>query len=385
MDMQKPPQLQATKHLADFVYDKDAPNGLLILYYAGHGWAETTSTGHISLSGRLVDAPNERDMSIEWTQVEHTLGKTMSDVLVIFDCCHAGLLCRPAFRGRRRSFYYVAACKEDQRTRSSGEKSFTAAMIWALKELAHGPSFTVTNLVSKLMKHKTFPRHEQEAVVYPSRFGPAHEIWIAPATKKETERTPSTHDGVPGDIHKDIQPTANILDLRFHFAEHARPEHIEETARALKELLDKRDSRLYFHRITFIDHTSYVEWPARHWLKRFRKRRVVKEGAVSQELPSVLISSEDSATNFNWRLRQLSISQTSVSMTGSATSKMALASSTSDTNSREKEPMHIKSSVASHGKLVELNREFSLVVGCVVLLSICGGGIIVLAWASSNA
>lgn len=33
----KSAQVQANKHLADFVYDHDGANTLLIIYYAGHG------------------------------------------------------------------------------------------------------------------------------------------------------------------------------------------------------------------------------------------------------------------------------------------------------------------------------------------------------------
>jgi hypothetical protein len=34
-----PPQAEMNKHLADFVYENDAKNTLLIVYYAGHGWS----------------------------------------------------------------------------------------------------------------------------------------------------------------------------------------------------------------------------------------------------------------------------------------------------------------------------------------------------------
>jgi len=38
------------KHLADFVYDKDADNTLLIVYYAGHG-VPGNAPGKLRLAG----------------------------------------------------------------------------------------------------------------------------------------------------------------------------------------------------------------------------------------------------------------------------------------------------------------------------------------------
>lgn len=277
MDMAKHPQLQATKHVTDFVYDNDTPKGLLIVYYAGHGWAENNSVGRISLSGKFPDNAHERDESIEWNEVEHSLSKATSDVLVIFDCCHAGLLCRPAFRGHRRSFYYVAACKGDQVTRSSGKRSFTKAMIWALEELAGNPRFTVTKLISTLMKYEHFPRDHQEPVIYPSRFGPGdHEIWIIPTPRDRAKgATAPVQDHSPN-----IPTTTDILDLRFHFTDHATSSHIHDTAVVLKDLLNS-NKHLYFHRISFVDHSSFVEGLARRWLQTTRKKKLhAKDGAT---------------------------------------------------------------------------------------------------------
>lgn len=285
MHMRRHPQVQAMKHVVDFLHKHDSiePRTLLIVYYAGHGGADRTSTGRISLSGCHPDNDAQRDRSIAWTEVETTLAKAESDVVVIFDCCHAGLLCRPARRGPSRSFHYVAACKADQTTRASGEKSFTAAMIWALKDLADSPGFTVTRLVEKLMQHEPFPREEQEAVIYTSRFGPGRDIWIAPTPeKRDPDPASLTVDARPSSAREDLLPTADILDLRFHFAQHATVAHITETARMMKDFLDTKQS-LHFHHISFIDHTSFVKWGAEHWLGVYRKGKVAREGATPVE------------------------------------------------------------------------------------------------------
>lgn len=283
-------QLQATQHLVNFVCENDGPKGLLIVYYAGHGWAEPQSDGHLQLAGRFPDRAGEKDRSIDWTKVEHTLEKTESDVLVVFDCCHAGLLCRPASRGPRRSFYYVAACKADQITQSSGDGSFTTAMVWALTEMASRSGFTVTKLIQKLMEYKSFPRGDQQAVIYPSRFGPGdREIWIAPNRPQETESTSPTLDSPSDSGRGDKMPTADILDLRFHFKERATASEIEHTAMALRDILDS-ERFLHFHHISFIDHTSFVEWSAKHWLAMVTRRKSLA-GTGSSKQRATLVRS----------------------------------------------------------------------------------------------
>lgn len=171
------PQRQAFKHLSNFVDTHDNPQTLLVVYYAGHGYQSLTGPGHLALSGKPIY--HEDTMvaaSIEWHEVERTLVATLSDVLVIFDCCRAGLLCKSAQDGLEnndRIFQCLGACESDQRTRSSGDRSFTTAMIWALKELAKESSFPVTKLVKKIEAHVGFPHNDQRPVLFGGRFAPA--------------------------------------------------------------------------------------------------------------------------------------------------------------------------------------------------------------------
>lgn len=171
------PQSQAFKHLSNFVDAHDHPQTLLVVYYAGHGYESLTRPGCLTLSGKpIYDQDAMIAASIEWHEVERTLVATSSDVLVIFDCCCAGLLCRSAQEGLENSnriFQCLGACESRQQTRSSGERSFTTAMIWALKELAKGSSFPVTKLVKKIEAHARFPHNDQRPVLFGGRFAPA--------------------------------------------------------------------------------------------------------------------------------------------------------------------------------------------------------------------
>jgi hypothetical protein len=173
------PQAQAFKHLSNFVHLNDASRTLLIVYYAGHGCEYPRGTGRIVLSGKSYYYDEDKlKNSFEWHEVERTLTRTASDVLVVFDCCFAGLLCKSAQEGlssNARIFQFLGACESEQQTKSSGDSSFTAAITWALRRLAGESSFPVTKLVKEIESHETFPHDRQRPVLFSGRFHPASE------------------------------------------------------------------------------------------------------------------------------------------------------------------------------------------------------------------
>lgn len=264
------PQIQAMKHVVDFVYEADQAGRLLVIYYAGHGRAG--DHGQLMLAGSLA-----QKASIDWTCVEITLEKTEADVLVIFDCCCAGLLFRQptTFEGQhqKRKFLYVAACRAEQRTLSAGPASFTSAMIWALERLAVDESgFTVRRLVRTLMSYEHFPRDTQEAVVFESRFSAVDgDIWLAPSLGKGNDFGRLVKENSAQET-RETHATVGVLDLRFHFAEPVTWAVVEDTALALKNFL-RTEKGLRCHRVSFLRHKSCVEGPARHWLGLIRKKK----------------------------------------------------------------------------------------------------------------
>lgn len=185
MDLKTHPQVQAAKHVADLVFERDDSEHLSIIYYSGHGFVSNKS--RLLMHGTRQTDDNARQMCIDWTEVETSLGKARADVLVILDCCYAGVL-QPAkkqpIHSARRKFQYIAACRADQVTTSAGKYSFSRAIIAAFESLAEKPGFTTSELVRTLTAREHFPRNEQEALVFDGRFGPADEdIWIAPSTE----------------------------------------------------------------------------------------------------------------------------------------------------------------------------------------------------------
>lgn len=90
--------------MVNFVCDEDGPGKLLIVYYAGYGWVKDNSNEPMSLSSIALEVPHEKDLGIQWVKIEQTLSERNSNVLLIFDCSHAGQLCVPASSDRHRSF-----------------------------------------------------------------------------------------------------------------------------------------------------------------------------------------------------------------------------------------------------------------------------------------
>ena len=252
-------------------------------------------------------------------------------------------------------------------------------MIWAFQRLAHSPGFTVATLISTLMEHEKFPRDQQEAVVYPGLSGQgAQGIWIAPTQKKRIQATSSSeHERFPGGEHEDAKPTADILDLRFHFSSHATANHIEETARVLKDFLETRQI-VKFHRISFIDHTSYVGWTAGRWPNSYRRSKSARTGAAHVEHHFALKSHNAATASFESRLLQLPELKTSDSMSGHAESTTAVAPPSDTFLTWENETMDEKTSLAIHQSPNPANMAHRLISSCVSLLSFVGGGWIVL-------
>jgi hypothetical protein len=148
-----------------------------------------------------------RGMAIDWTAVDFELEKATADMLVILNCCYAGVSSQPrhSLRGTQRKFQYIVACEADQKTRSAGSDSFTPAIIWVPKRLLNEPVFTTRQLVRKLRACEGFRHNEQVLFVFRGRFGSMGEdIRISPTTGK-------TLEAMPGE-----QPTTDTLRLRPH-------------------------------------------------------------------------------------------------------------------------------------------------------------------------
>ncbi|KAK8108540.1 hypothetical protein PG984_014341 [Apiospora sp. TS-2023a] len=190
-DAAKSPQAQVNHYLAQFVYENDSKDTMLIIYYAGHG-RPGNSRGNLRLtpSISLPTDTNGELHEIVWESAETNIRDTKADVLVIFDCCHAGELER-SVRGhwKHRAFEYLAATSAKSTTRKPGPKSFTRALIWSLNHLAEKrPFFSTTELLRTIHNEAPhFPR-KQCPRLSEGQLPAKRKIMIAPLTSEAKTR-----------------------------------------------------------------------------------------------------------------------------------------------------------------------------------------------------
>jgi Caspase domain len=256
---EKRAQAQIQKHLADFIFEHDSIGVLLIIYYAGHGWAPRGSPKEFYLLGyryfpfhrlfiltggsktdQQAQKENERNR-VAWVTAESLLENTEADVLVIFDCCQAGQLC--TYRAPVR-FEYLGACAAHQNTPAPGEASFTSALIWALGELRTKDSFPVSELHQKIKQAPRFPKMQDPALAHRFYPSPDH-IVLAPMNPSVL----SVDDMKSQSESFNYRPK-EFLDLRLHFPVPLSDEVIIQTAKALSLLIT--DQRMQADCVSFI-------------------------------------------------------------------------------------------------------------------------------------
>ncbi|KAK8076643.1 hypothetical protein PG994_003915 [Apiospora phragmitis] len=208
-------QAQVNHYLAKFVYENDNTNTMFIIYYAGHG-RPGNDRGKLKLtaSSSHRGESNTDFHEVVWNSAESNIRNTSADVLVIFDCCHAGELARMV-RGNR-AFEYLAATSANSTTRKPGPQSFTSALIWSLGHLLekHIP-FSTTELV-RIIDNDAPDFPEEQSPRLAEGPNPTHrKIMIAPLTKesiKIAEEAPKTDD--KEDLSEERR---RDLHLRFTF------------------------------------------------------------------------------------------------------------------------------------------------------------------------
>ncbi|KAF7898925.1 uncharacterized protein EAF01_008138 [Botrytis porri] len=234
------PQAQINLYLAEFVHNHDDQNTLLIVYYAGHGKLSDDGDG-LALTPSTTQPDEENELhEIVWSSAEHNIQNTQSDVLVIFDCCNAGEMDR-SVRGSdftRRAFEYMAATSQNSTTRKPGPKSFTAALIWALKELVRfkpGKRFSTQELIRKIYRAPNFPDTQAPRLTERGPIGSLRKIVLVPLNQQ-------SKPGVRGDNSTGhIDEIKETLNLRFVFNGGITNKIVRELAKDLSNLISGGD------------------------------------------------------------------------------------------------------------------------------------------------
>jgi hypothetical protein len=212
---------------------------------------------------------------IVWNSAENNIKQTKSDVLVIFDCCHAGELEKNIRSGfKRRAFEYLAATSANSTTRKPGKHSFTTALIWALKDLVTtAKSFTTQELLTSIL-HKA-PDFPQEQSPRLSERGSSclRRIVLAPLSEDLIIETPETKP------QEEEEGARTDLSLRFVFNKHITQNMVKDLALELRRLIyvdDFKATTILWEGINSSNSTGYedsiLHFYAHRWLRHIRKK-----------------------------------------------------------------------------------------------------------------
>ncbi|OJJ35027.1 hypothetical protein ASPWEDRAFT_183145 [Aspergillus wentii DTO 134E9] len=115
------------RHVLDFKVECGGRDGLLIVYYSGHG--DMDDRGDIIWTATERDTPAE----LNWSNIQPWLfERYRGDVLMILDCCHAGAAAKAP---RTDTKEILAACRAGGTTYATGDFTFTKILIRELQQM----------------------------------------------------------------------------------------------------------------------------------------------------------------------------------------------------------------------------------------------------------
>lgn len=199
-----------------------------------------------------------------------TIKRTRGDVLVIFDCCHAGVLAKKTRSIAERNFEFLAACGADDLTQMPGENSFTSALIWALTRLSTKSSFTTQQLLRRINEDAPlFPRNQHALIMERGEDETScfRKLVLAPLPRpgeKDTRELPPPKEKATSQIK-------HYLDLRFFYDKPPSKEEILYLSQSLKDMIT--NERISARHIGWLKMTDIVKNVYDHWKRRMTTRK----------------------------------------------------------------------------------------------------------------
>jgi hypothetical protein len=178
---------------------------------------------------------------IVWSSAEHNIKDTRGDVLVIFDCCHAGELERNVRANfNRRAFEFLAATSANSTTKKPGKHSFTSALIWSLNHLLKDQErFSTQELLRTILNEApNFPAQQSPRL---SERKPAslRKIMLAPLSTEDATK-PIEQTDVDEDDELSEETRQDLL-VRFVFNREITDKMVADLATQLARLIRERD------------------------------------------------------------------------------------------------------------------------------------------------
>lgn len=185
--------------------------------------------------------------NVAWSSAEHNIKANKADVLVIFDCCHAGGFGGFGHRAAKKTpFQCIAACGPFELTKKPGETSFTSALIWALEKLRPLHDFTSIALLAKIKEYPHLPKGQKPDLLRRDEENDAL-VWIAPQKREKNESVPTKSE------HRN--PSHEYFDLRFNYYRRVEKRDAEMLAKTLSKLV-RDNGDFHAKHIVLLDKTS---------------------------------------------------------------------------------------------------------------------------------
>lgn len=235
--------------------------------------------------GKSLEGPNKAE--IVWHTAEGNIDNTDADVLVIFDCCHAGNLGRGYSQKRwsHRCSEYLGATSANSTTPIPGDSSFTSGLIWALENLCDEPcGFTTADLRRKIIEFPNFPKDQVPVLCERNGSASLKHIVISPMsvgpTVPDTERGKSPED--------QSQAIVDYLDLRVLMNRSLSEHEVGSMSDFFSDMI--RRGVLPARRVALLDtrHTQIVRAAAHKWRNQIRRKGEVLSIAIPRTITGQL-------------------------------------------------------------------------------------------------
>ncbi|KAM0335881.1 hypothetical protein ACHAQA_000932 [Verticillium albo-atrum] len=221
------PSIKLGVQMASFL-EHGAPDHLLIIYYAGHGY--------LGADNQLYWACNAREdaAKLKWNGVRCLFEDAQSDILLLLDSCSARDVPLSGSHGIKQA---IAACTPDHNVRDTSGRSFTYLLIEALHKLSNGRTFSVQRLHDEIASLKQqeiasalklangtalSPRPASQApVLFTLTPGKDQSLSLAPLPARPSQlpspRTGPDGEALPSRLAREDQliDPESVSDLRF--------------------------------------------------------------------------------------------------------------------------------------------------------------------------
>lgn len=231
---------------------------------------------------RTTESDETKRTHIVWSQAERNITGLEADVLLIFDCCHAGSLC-DLRGGTKGSFEFLGSCTRDQKARSAGPQSFTRALIWALKELAKGEeAFDTARLQQTILECPDFSQSREEQMPVLSH---RHHLSGHVVIDRRGLPTPSaTAKLAPSKIEREhARQQEEFIDIRLHSAREINSTDIDIIIDDLERLKDNEKLD-----ISHIEYRGGRDPKFKNLVKKVMRGRATSAATSSSQVPPPL-------------------------------------------------------------------------------------------------